>query len=78
MEKCFSTYDLPFHVFREIETLAAKQFCDVNQEVSTSSYYVNHVKMIKKTSIISFVCKGYHSKMKIKIQFYLFVLDCVF
>ena len=38
MEKCFSTYDLPFHVLKKIGTLAAKQFRDVNQEVSTSSY----------------------------------------
>ena len=71
MEKCFSTYDLPFHVLKEIGILAAKQLRDVNQEVSTSSYNVNHVKMMKKTLISSFVCKGYHSKMKIKTQFYL-------
>ena len=38
MEGCFSTYDLPFHVLKEIETLAAKLFRDVNQEASTSSY----------------------------------------
>ena len=38
MEKCFSTYDLPFHVLKEIGTLAAKQFRDVNQEASTFSY----------------------------------------
>ena len=38
MEKCFSTYDLPFHVLKEIGTFAAKQFHDVNQEALTSSY----------------------------------------
>ena len=37
MEKCCSTYDLPFHVLKEIEILGAYQFCDVNQEASTSS-----------------------------------------
>ena len=71
MEKCFSTYDLPFHVLKEIGTLAAKQFRDVNQEASTLGTTVNHIKMMKKTSISCFVCKGYHSKMKIKTQFYL-------
>ena len=38
MEKCFSTYHLPFHVLKEIGTLAAKQFRDINQKASTSSY----------------------------------------
>ena len=38
MEKCFSTFNLSFHVLKEIGTLAAKQFRDITQKASTSSY----------------------------------------
>ena len=65
MEKLFSTYDLPFHALKEIGTLAAKQFRDVNQEASTSSYNCQSHQNDEENFDKLFVCKGNHSKMKI-------------
>ena len=71
MEECFSTYDLPFHVLKKLKPLLQNNFVMSTKKPQHLVTTVNHVKMMKKTSISCFVCKGYHSKMKIKTQFYL-------
>ena len=72
MEKCCSTNDLPvpFMSQKKLEPLLHINFVISTKKPQHLVTTVNYVKMMKKTLISCFVCKGYHSKMKIKTQCY--------
>ena len=84
--KCCSTYDLPSHVLKEIETLAAYQPHDVNQEAGASSSSDDSQSSQNDEENFEencFICKDYHYQMKIKAfisffckRLFFFILDC--